>query len=164
LLDAQERTVPTIVVTPLNHGAMDFVLGADEWDDPSKVARRVSLFDTALRTEIIPQVEALYRASTRREDRAIAGLSMGAYVGYHDLDAAFPTLSPRAAPELPWVSCTASDGGFPATQRFVAWLKAKGMAPTAVETTGVHNWAAWRDNLIHFAPLLVGPPAPTPQH
>jgi enterochelin esterase-like enzyme len=56
---------------------MDFVLGADEWDDPSKVAHNVDLFDTALRTEIIPQVEALYRASTRRGDRAIAGLSMG---------------------------------------------------------------------------------------
>ena len=184
-LAAQGRILPMIVVMPLNYGAMDFVLGADEWDDPSKVARNVGLFDTALRTEIIPQVEALYRASPRREDRAIAGLSMGggqslviglehpdvfrwvggfsAYVGYHDLDTAFPTVSPRTAPELLWVSCATSDGGFPATQRFVAWLKAKGMAPMAVETPGVHNWAVWRDNLIHFAPLLFRSPAPSPQ-
>ncbi len=181
-LAAQGRIVPMIVVMPLNYGAMDFVLGADEWDDPSKVARNVGLFDTALRMELIPQVEALYRASPRREDRAIAGLSMGggqslviglehpdvfrwvggfsAYVGYHDLDTAFPTTSPRTAPELLWVSCATSDGGFPATQRFVAWLKAKGMAPMSVETPGVHNWAVWRDNLIHFAPLLFRPTAP----
>jgi enterochelin esterase family protein len=184
-LAAQGSTVPAIVVMPLNYGDMDFVLGADQWNDPSMVAHNLGLFGTALLTEIIPQVQALYRASPRREDRAIAGLSMGggeslviglehtdvfgwvggfsAYVSYHDLDAVFPTMSPRAAPELLWVSCATGDGGFPATKRFIAWLKAKGMAPMAVETPGVHNWAVWRDNLIHFAPLLFRPPAPSPQ-
>jgi len=185
-LAAQGRTVPMIVVMPLNYGDMDFVLGADQWDDPSKVAHNLGVFSTALLTEIIPQVEALYRASPRRGDRAIAGLSMGggqslviglehpdvfgwvggfsAAVGYHDLDAVFPNMSPRTAPELLWVSCATSDGGFPGTERFIAWLKTKGMAPMAVETPGVHNWAVWRDNLIHFAPLLFRPPAPSPQH
>jgi enterochelin esterase-like enzyme len=184
-LAARGRTVPMIVVMPLNYGDMDFVLGADQWDDPSKVAHNVGLFGTALLTEIIPQVESLYRASTRREDRAIAGLSMGggqslviglehpdvfdwvggfsAYVSYHDLDAAFPNVSPKTAPELLWVSCATGDGGYPATQRYVAWLKAKGMAPMSVETPGVHNWAVWRDNLANFAPLLFRPPAPPPR-
>lgn len=175
-LAAQGRIVPMIVVMPLNYGDMDFVLGEDQWDDPSKVARNVDLFRAALLSEIIPRVEAGYHASRRREDRALAGLSMGggqslviglndpalfgwvggfsAYVGYRDLDAAFPGMSPRAAPALLWVSCATSDGGFPAFQRYVAWLKAKGMSPLAVETPGVHNWAVWRDNLSHFAPLL----------
>lgn len=185
-LAAQGRIVPMIVVMPLNYGDMDFVLGADQWDDPSKVAHNLDVFSTALQTEIIPQVESLYRASQRREDRGIAGLSMGggqslviglehhelfawvagfsAAVGYHDLDAAFPKMSPRTAPNLLWVSCATSDGGFPSTQRYIAWLKAKGMAPMAVETPGVHNWAVWRDNLIHFAPLLFRPTAPSSQH
>jgi len=184
-LAAQGRTVPMIVVMPLNYGDMDFVLGADQWDDPSKVAQNLGVFSTALLTEVIPRVEALYRASPRRGDRAIAGLSMGggeslviglrhpdvfgwvggfsAAVGYHDLDAVFPNMSPQTAPKLLWVSCATGDGGFPATERFIAWLKAKGMAPMAVDTPGVHNWAVWRDNLIHFAPLLFRPPAPSPQ-
>jgi enterochelin esterase family protein len=183
-LAAQGRIVPMIVVMPLNYGDMDFVLGEDQWDDPSKVARNLDLFGTALLTEIIPRVEAEYPASKKREDRALAGLSMGggqslviglnhpdvfrwvggfsAAVGYRDLDAAFPKLSPRTAPALLWVSCATSDGGFPATQRYVAWLKAKGMTPMAVETPGVHNWAVWRDNLSHFAPLLFRP-APPPK-
>jgi enterochelin esterase family protein len=93
--------------------------------------------------------------------RWVGGFS--SYVGYHDLDAAFPTMSPRTAPELLWVSSGTSDGGFPSFQRYIAWLRAKGMAPMAVETPGVHNWAVWRDNLIHFAPLLFRPPASPPQ-
>jgi enterochelin esterase family protein len=178
-LAAKGLIVPMIVVMPLNYGDMDFVLGADQWDDPSKVAHNLDTFSTALMTEIIPQVEGLYRASTRRGDRAIAGLSMGggqslviglenpdafgwvggfsAAVGYHDLDAAFPRMSPRTAPELLWVSCATGDGGYPSTKRYVAWLKSKGMDPMVVETPGEHNWAVWRDNLIHFAPLLFRP-------
>ena len=183
-LAAQGRIVPMIVVMPLNYGDMDFILGPDQWDKPTRVADNVAVFGTALLTEIIPQVEALYRASPRREDRAIAGLSMGggqsiviglnhpevftwvagfsAHVGYSDLDAVFPTLSPRTAPHLLWVSCATGDSGFPATSRFIAWLKGKGIPTTAVETPGLHNWEVWRDNLVHFAPLLFRPPAPSP--
>jgi enterochelin esterase family protein len=184
-LAAKGLIVPMIVVMPLNYGDMDFVLGADQWDDPSKVAHNVDTFGTALLKEIIPLVESLYRVSSKRGDRAIAGLSMGggqslviglenpgvfgwvggfsSYVGYRDLDAAFPKMSPKTAPELLWVSCATGDGGYPATKRYVAWLKSKGMAPMVVETPGEHNWAVWRDNLVHFAPLLFRPPAPSPQ-
>ena len=28
------------------------------------------------------------------------------------------------------------------------------MPVTAIETPGMHTWLVWRDNLIHFAPLL----------
>ena len=184
-LAAQGRIVPMIVVMPMNYGDMDFVTGADQWDDPSKVAHNVEAFSTALLTEIIPQVESLYPASTGRGDRAIAGLSMGggqslviglehpdvfgwvggfsAYVNYRDLDAAFPNIGPKTAPELLWVSCATGDGGYPSTQRYIAWLKTKGMATMAVQTPGEHNWAVWRDNLVHFAPLLFRA-APSTQH
>ena len=179
-LEAQGRSVPMIVVMPLNYGYMDFVTGADQWDDPSRVERNLVTFDTALLTEIIPQVEAHYDASPRRADRAIAGLSMGggqslviglrhpdvfgwvggfsAAVGYSDLDAELPNMGSKTAPEILWVSCATGDGLYPAKKRFVAWLKAKGLSPMDVETSGVHNWAVWRDNLIHFAPLLFRAP------
>jgi enterochelin esterase family protein len=47
-----------------------------------------------------------------------------------------------------------SDDLIGANRKFVAWLSAKGFKPTVVETPGIHNWPVWRDNLIHFAPLL----------
>ena len=28
------------------------------------------------------------------------------------------------------------------------------MPVTAIETPGMHTWMVWRDNLIHFTPLL----------
>ena len=178
-LCAQGRIVPMIVVMPLNYGDMGFVTGADQWDDPSKVEHNLVTFGTALLTEIIPRVEAGYSASPRRADRAIAGLSMGGgqslviglrnpdvfgwvggfsgATGYRDLDAEIPAMSPRTAPELLWVSCARGDGLYPDTRKFVAWLKAKGMSPMDIQTEGVHNWAVWRDNLVHFAPLLFRP-------
>ena len=36
----------------------------------------------------------------------------------------------------------------------VAFLKTKEMPVTPIETPGLHTWLVWRDNLIHFAPLL----------
>ena len=36
----------------------------------------------------------------------------------------------------------------------IATLKAEGLPVTAIETPGHHQWPVWRDNLIHFAPLL----------
>jgi len=36
----------------------------------------------------------------------------------------------------------------------ITGLKQKGFAATVVETLGMHTWMVWRDNLVHFAPLL----------
>ena len=36
----------------------------------------------------------------------------------------------------------------------IAWLKSKDVPVTAIETPGGHTWMVWRDNLVHFAPLL----------
>ena len=41
------------------------------------VDHNVSLFSQALLTEVLPQVEAGYHVSKKRDDRAITGLSMG---------------------------------------------------------------------------------------
>jgi enterochelin esterase family protein len=37
------------------------------------------LYQKALLTEVMPQIEANYHVSKKREDRAIAGLSMGGH-------------------------------------------------------------------------------------
>jgi enterochelin esterase family protein len=179
-LIAQGRAVPMIAVMPLGYGDLGFVTGGSrQWEDESMIGRNLGLFSTALLSEIVPQVEAGYRASARREDRAIAGLSMGggeslviglnhpdrfAWIGgfssaveYKQFDGVFPGLDPKVAPRLLWVACGTEDELIEADRRFVSWLRARALQPTAVETPGIHNWPVWRDNLIRFAPLLFRP-------
>jgi enterochelin esterase family protein len=185
-LIAQGKARPMVVVMPLGYGDMGFVTGgSDLWNEPSRVADNLGRFRDALLGEIMPQVERGYRVSAGRRDRAIAGLSMGggeslviglnhldlfAWIGgfsaavlYSDLDAPLPAVgSPGVAqPRLLLVACGTEDDLIAPNRRFVAWLRSKGLEPTAVETPGIHNWPVWRDNLIHFAPLLFrpGPPA-----
>ena len=40
------------------------------------------------------------------------------------------------------------------SKEYIAWLKEKGLQPTAIQTPGMHAWMVWRDNLTNFAPLL----------
>jgi enterochelin esterase-like enzyme len=182
-LIAQGRVVPMIVVVPLGYGDYRFGTGPfDQWYDEGKVAHNLNLFGQALLSEMIPQVEAGYRVSAKREDRALAGLSMGggesliiglnhpetfAWIGgfspavlYKHYDGLFPGLDPKAAPQLLWVSCGTSDDLLAPVRGFVAWIRSKGLQPLAIETPGIHNWPVWRDNLIHFAPLLFRPSTP----
>jgi len=184
-LIAQGRVEPMIAVMPMGYGDFSFVAGGiGQWDDEAKIGRNLGLFSAALLSEIMPQVEAGYRASARREDRAIAGVSMGggeslviglnhpevfAWIGgfssavtYKQFDGVFPGLDAGIAPRLLWVACGTKDDLITANRRFVAWLRAKTLQPTAIETPGIHNWPVWRDNLIHFAPLLLRPAAPAP--
>ncbi len=176
---AKGEVRPMVVVMPQGYGDMSFVLkGFDQWNDEAKIANNLGLFSDALLTEIMPQVESGYRVRANREDRAIAGLSMGggeslviglnhpdkfAWIGgfssaviYGSFDGVFPDLGSGRGqrPDLLWVSCGTGDELIAAHRKFVAWLKAKGADPTVIETTGIHNWPVWRDNLIHFAPLL----------
>jgi enterochelin esterase family protein len=39
-------------------------------------------------------------------------------------------------------------------RKLVDFLKTKEMPVTQIETPGLHTWLVWRDNLIHFTPLL----------
>ncbi len=179
-LIAQGRVVPMIVVMPLSYGDLTFVTrGFDEWKDESRIGHNLGLFSQALMTEIMPRVEAAYRASTKGEDRAIAGLSMGggeslviglnhpatfAWVGgfssaveYREFEGLFPGLGPKVAPKLLWIACGTEDDLIAPNRKFMAWLKTKALQPVAIEMPGIHNWPVWRDNLIQFAPLLFRP-------
>lgn len=179
---AQGRIKPMIVVMPLGYGEMSFVLDAqDVWRKAELVQRNVDLFQKALLDEVLPRVEAEYHVSRRREDRAIAGLSMGGLesltIGLTHTDkfasvggfssavhnegytAAMAGLDPKTAKlRVLWVACGTGDQLIEPNRRFVAFLKAKNMPVTAVETPGMHTWMVWRDNLVHFAPLLFQEP------
>ncbi len=175
---AEGKIKPMIVVMPLGYGDMSFVRsgGGGNWRTPAIVANNTDLFSEALLTEVLPRVEAGYRVSKKRDDRAIAGLSMGgieslstglnnpdkfAYVvGLSSAAASIDRerlagLAPKAANlKLLWIACGTSDALLKPNQDFIAFLKAKQMPVTVVETPGMHTWMVWRDNLIHFAPLL----------
>jgi enterochelin esterase family protein len=179
-LIAQHLAVPMIVVMPQGYGDMSFVLGGlSQLGSESNLSNNAGRFSSALLSEILPQVEAAYRVQADRDGRAVAGLSMGggqslviglnhpdmfAWVGsfsgavlYANNDVPFPNVGKAPGPRLLWVACGTGDDLIANNRKFVAWLMSKGVHPTAVETPGIHNWPVWRDNLVHFVPLLFRP-------
>ena len=77
-----------VVVMPLGYGDLAFLRTHDVWDDPSTIDHNTDLFGKALLTEVLPRVESEYHVSKDRNDRAIAGLSMG---GWKVSKSALPT-------------------------------------------------------------------------
>jgi enterochelin esterase-like enzyme len=66
-----------------------------------------------------------------------------------------PTRTPQQANlRLLWMACGVDDALLKPNQAAIAKLKVEGLPVTAIETPGHHQWPVWRDNLIHFAPLL----------
>ena len=176
-LIAQGKAKPMIVVMPLGYGNMSFVLGGhDHWNQPSAVAENTDLYSKALLTEVLPRVEAEYRVSKKRQDRAIAGLSMGGLealsIGLNNTDkfayvvglssaaasidrTRLASLDPKSANlKLLWIACGTEDHLIEPNRDFITFLKSKSMPVTVIETPGMHTWMVWRDNLTHFAPLL----------
>ncbi len=173
---AQGKIKPMIVVMPLGYGNMKFVLGHSNWNSREAVAENTDLYSKALLTEVLPRVESEYHVSKKREDRAIAGLSMGGLeslsTGLNNTDkfayivglssaaaaidqARLANLNPKSANlKLLWIACGTEDRLLEPNRKFITFLKSKNMPVTAVETPGMHTWLVWRDNLIHFAPLL----------
>jgi enterochelin esterase-like enzyme len=172
-LIASGKAKPMIVVMTLGYGNMAVLKPGRT---PALSAQSVDLYQKALLTEVVPQIEANYHVSKKREDRAIAGLSMGGheslFIGltHPELFAWIGTfsagLNPKTISELPpttaqkanlrllWMACGVDDGLLKPNQTAIAALKAEGLPVTAIETPGHHQWPVWRDNLIHFAPLL----------
>ena len=174
---AQGKIKPMVVVMPLGYGDISFVRTHGVWDDPAAIDHNTDLFAKALLNEVLPRVESEYRVSKDRNDRAIAGLSMGgleslqiglthtgqfAWIGGFssavqqlDYEKALSPLDPKSANlHLLWIACGTEDGLIKPNRRLVDFLKTKDMPVTQIETPGLHTWMVWRDNLIHFTPLL----------
>jgi len=69
-LIAQGKAVPAVVVTPLGYGVNNGPAGA-------MAAENITGYTKILLTEVMPSVDRGYNVSRNREERAIAGLSMG---------------------------------------------------------------------------------------
>ncbi len=178
-LIAQGKVKPMIVVMPLGYGTPEMIkLKWNAWQHPEVREENFDKFRKALITEVMPQVETAYPVSGKREDRAIAGLSMGgaeslltglnnidkfAYVGAFSsgglpdgYSTSFPALDAKQAKQLKtlWIACGTSDGLIEPNRKLKAWLKSQDVPFTDIETPGAHTWMVWRNNLINFTPLL----------
>lgn len=184
-LIAQGKAKPMVVVMPLGYGAPEIVSRTGPTlRDPALRQRNYDRFREALFTEVMPRVESAYKVSRDREQRAIAGLSMGGaetlYVGLNaldkfawigsfsagglaqDYDSVFPRLDAKANGRirLLWIACGTEDRLIEPNRKFREWLQSKDVKHVDIETPGMHTWMVWRRNLAAFAPLLFQPPAP----
>jgi enterochelin esterase-like enzyme len=172
-LIASGKAKPMIVVMTLGYGNMAVLKPGRT---PAVNQQSIDLYQKALLTEVMPHIESTYHVSKKREDRAIAGLSMGgheslliglthpelfAWIGTFSAGvraetiAQLPPLTAQKANlRLLWMACGVDDALLKPNQAVIAALKAEGLPVTAIETPGHHQWPVWRDNLIHFAPLL----------
>jgi len=169
--------VPMIVVMPQGYGDYSFVTSGHEvWTDPAKINENLTLYSKMLFQEIIPAVDRDYPIAKGRDNHAIAGLSMGglesvsigvihsdyfAYVGgfsaalqHQNFDKLFVDAKMARDLRVLWIACGTSDDLIKSNREFVTWAKQKKLPVTPIETEGKHTWLVWRDNLIHFAPLL----------
>ncbi len=175
-LIAQGKAKPMIVVMPLGYGAPEMIQKKwNAWSDTALRDRNFTNFREALLKEVMPQVAQEYRVSTRPQETAIAGLSMGgsetlltglnntdkfAWVGAFssgglgdDLAKWFPSADAKVNDKLKllWISCGTEDHLIKNNRDVVDWLKGKGVKLTFVEVPGAHTWMVWRRNLVSFA-------------
>ncbi len=185
-LIAEGKAKPMVIVMPLGHAIPSFYAGPAKPAAPGSGAGRagggpaaLSPFAKDLLDDVMPLVERTYKVSTRPDDRAIGGLSMGGgqtinigftrpelfrYIvilsaGSQNADQAYPGFFKDPAAinkqlELLWVSAGKDDTAGPAAKALDATLTAKGITHKYVVTEGRHEWTVWRHNLNEFAPLL----------
>ena len=151
---------------------------------PAYIQQVSEAFAALVQHDLVPMIDATYRTLADREQRAIAGLSMGArqalHVGLSQLEsfawigafsgAMLDSLDPQTAydgllrdPEafrrrvrLLWLSAGTAEARFhQGLLRMHAALDEIGIPHQVYESAGTsHEWQTWRRSLHAFAPLL----------
>jgi enterochelin esterase-like enzyme len=168
-LIADGRATPMIVVMPngraqVNDRAEGNIMAA---------APAFTTFERDLFYDIIPAIESRYSVSAAREDRALAGLSMGGgqtlNFGLAHLDrfawiGAFSSAPNTKAPaelvpdpdavtrqlKLFYLSCCNKDSLFPISQRLHLYLKERNVPHIWHVDGHAHDPTHWRNNLYRF--------------
>ncbi len=177
-LYSEGKVTPMIIVMP-NGRAMKDDRAIGNIMAPDKVAA-FATFEKDLLNDLIPFIERTYPVLKDKENRAIAGLSMGggqslnfglghldkfAWVGGFSSapNTKVPELlvpDPEAAKKqlkLLWLSCGASDGLLSFSKRTHEYLEAKGVPHVYYIEPGVHDFKVWKDGLYMFAQLIFKP-------
>ena len=171
---ADRKAVPMIVVMPFGHAAPFGVPGAQGGQSND------ALFEDYMLKDVIPTVEGKYRVAAGRQNRAIAGLSMGGGqslrigLGHLDLFSAVASFSgaipgdfetrfaellkdPQATNaklKALWIGCGQQDSLFGRSKSLSELLTRHQIKHTFRATEGVHNYTVWRKYLAEYAPLL----------
>jgi len=169
-LVAEGKSVPMIVVMLDGHPI------PESYGDGRSSANTEELRRDLLEATL-PMVEKLYRIKPGRENRAIAGLSMGGLhaltIGLNELetfawigsfsaavpeDAIAPALDDAAGTneklKLLWIACGKKDFLLGENEKLTALLKEKSIRHEWHLTEGDHSWPIWRGYLADFAPKL----------
>lgn len=178
-LYAEKRLQPMIVVMP-NGRAMKDDRAVGNIFDREKV-EAFATFEKDLLNDLIPFIEKNYPVKADREDRAIAGLSMGGgqslNFGLGNLDkfawiggfsSAPNTKKPeelvpnpaeaKAKLKLLWISCGDKDNLITFSKRTHDYLEANHVPHIYyVIPGGVHDFKVWKESLYQFAQLLFKP-------
>jgi enterochelin esterase-like enzyme len=179
-LIAAEKAVPMIVVLPNGRALPDDSI-PDNPFAPEKAAG-FARFENDLLDNLIPAIEAKYATDRDREDRAIAGLSMGGgqalNFGLNNLDTFAWVGGFSSAPNtrrpgelikdhaeaagklrLLYVACGDRDGLFRISQGVHNMLEEQHVPHIyRVIPGGGHDFKVWKSDLYHFAQLLFREP------
>jgi enterochelin esterase-like enzyme len=187
-LIADGKAKPMVVVMPLGHAIQSFYAGpaksapaANPAAGAGGGAGALSPFAKDLLDDVLPMVEKEFKVSTKADDRAIAGLSMGGgqtiNISFNrpDLFRYVVLMSPAAGqnmdqtyagflkdPAVPnkqfkmfWMGVGKDDTLVgPGDKAFDDVLTAKGVKHSFTLSDGRHEWTVWRHNLYEVAPLL----------
>jgi enterochelin esterase-like enzyme len=173
-LIADGKAVPMIVVMPNGRARPDDNPPPSDRIYTAEHAAAFAAFERDLLDSLIPAVQSNYAAATAREQRALAGLSMGGgqalNFGLGHLDtfawvggfSSAPNTRPGAelVPDpdaarhqlrLLYLSCGRKDGLFGVSQGVHAALKQRGVPHVWNVDEHGHDGDAWAENLYHFA-------------
>jgi enterochelin esterase-like enzyme len=180
-LYAEGKIEPMIVVMP-NGRAMKDDRAVGNIFDKDKV-EAFATFEKDLLNDLIPFIEKKYPALTSRENRAIAGLSMGGgqslNFGLGNLDrfawvggfSSAPNTkvpkelvpdpaSAREKLKLLWISCGDGDGLLSFSKRTHDYLYENNVPHIYYLETGVHDFKVWKNGLYMFSQFLFKPVRP----
>jgi enterochelin esterase-like enzyme len=174
----EKRIVPMIVVLPNGRAMKDDRAGGNVFD--SVRVQAFSVFEKDLLNDLIPFVEKSYPVSKEREQRAIAGLSMGGgqslNFGLTNLDkfawvGGFSSAPNTRLPEqlvpnpqearnklkLLWISCGDADGLMSFSKRTHDYLYQKQVPHIFYVEPGGHDFKVWKNDLYMFSQFLFKP-------
>lgn len=150
-------------------------------ENPFRPGGSDNLFAELVTTELIPMIDKSYRTLASRENRAIAGLSMGGGqalnigFGNPELFASVATFSGGSRDlnietsfsgvfrdvsrfnniyTLFFIGCGTLEGGYTAMKGFHEALTRQGINHIWSEPVGSHEWQVWRVHLYEFAQKL----------
>ena len=174
-LIADKKAVPMIIVMPNGRAQAD-----DRASGGMGSAAAFGVFDRDLLGSVIPFIQSKYSVKTDRENRALAGLSMGGgqslNFGLGNLDtfawvggfSSAPNTKPAAElvpdPEkaksqlkLLYVSCGNKDGLIRISQGVHGYLKEKGVPHIWHVDDHAHDFQHWKKALFQFSQLAFKP-------